>query len=303
MRIFLTGATGYIGSAVLDALLRAGHQVTALVRDAVRGAPVVARGAQRLIGDLADPASYVSGLDDVDGYVLTAFDPSPQGPALDRLTLDTVLSAARARGLERRFVVYTSGAWVLGPTDAAAAEDAPLNPPAIASWRPAHERLVLSSQGAGLRTMVIRPGLVYGGRRGIVSDLIKDAANGIVRVIGTGANHCPFIYDRDLADLYARLIADPDAAGVFHANDEGDERVIDIVEAVSGQVPVRPSVRHVPIEEARAKMGPVADALVLDQKMRSPRARALGWQPTLRGVGRSVPRLLEELRDAQAPES
>jgi hypothetical protein len=59
---------------------------------------------------------------------------------------------------------------------------------------------------------------------------------------------------------------------------------------------MRPDVRHVPLKEARAKMGPYADALALDQRIRSPRARALGWSPTLHSVAGNVARLLEEFR-------
>ena len=87
-----------------------------------------------------------------------------------------------------------------------------------------------------------------------------------------------------------------DASGVFHANDEGDERVIDIVEAIAPSLEDRPDIRHVPIEEARTKMGVYADALALDQVVRSPRSRALGWTPSLRSVGGNVPRLFEEWR-------
>ena len=117
-----------------------------------------------------------------------------------------------------------------------------------------------------------------------------------MRVVGDGNNHWPLVYDRDLADLYARLAADEDAAGVYHANDEGDERVNDIVSAIAPYLPVRPDVRHVPIEEARNKMGAFADALALDQLVRSPRARALGWTPTLHSVAGNAARLLEEWR-------
>ena len=130
----------------------------------------------------------------------------------------------------------------------------------------------------------------------MVGDLFKSASNGLVRVVGDGNNHWPLVYDRDLADLYARLAAREDAAGIYHANDEGDERVIDIVEAIKSHVPVRPEVRHVPIEEARSKMGAYADALALDQLVRSPRARALGWAPTLHSVAGNAVRLLDEWR-------
>jgi len=83
---------------------------------------------------------------------------------------------------------------------------------------------------------------------------------------------------------------------VYHANDEGDERVNDIVSAIKPYLPVKPDVRYVPIEEARTKMGTLAEALALDQLVRSPRARALGWTPTLHSVAGNAARLLEEWR-------
>jgi len=86
---------------------------------------------------------------------------------------------------------------------------------------------------------------------------------------------------------------------VFHANDEADERVCDIVEAIARHVMAQQDVRHVPIEEARAKMGQYADALALDQIVRSPRARALGWAPTLHSVAGNVAGLIEEFRSGQ----
>ena len=145
-------------------------------------------------------------------------------------------------------------------------------------------------------SVVVRPGVVYGGGEGIIGDMFKAASNGLVRVVGDGNNHWPLVYDRDLADLYGRLAGQPYASGIYHANDEGDERVNDIVDAIKPYLPVKPDVRHVPIEEARQKMGPFADALALDQVVRSPRARALGWTPSLHSVGGNAARLLEEWR-------
>ena len=142
----------------------------------------------------------------------------------------------------------------------------------------------------------MRPGVVYGGGGGMVGDILKAASNGLVRVVGDGNNHWPLVYDRDLADLYARLAGHEDAVGVFHANDEGDERVNDLVAAVAPHLAMPPDVRHVPIDEARQQMGPFADALALDQLVRSPRARALGWTPSLHSVGGNAARLLEEWR-------
>ena len=306
MRIFLTGSTGYIGSAVLDALLRGGHDVTALVRNKEKARRVAKRGAHPVVGDLADPESYRAAADAQDGYVHAAYDShSGKGPAIERTGLEVILAAARcprtsaATSLAKRFVIYTSGVWILGRTEEPAAEDSPINPIEIASWRPDNEKLVMDAANEHLRTAVVRPGLIYGGANGIVGDIFKSASNGLVRVVGDGNNHWPLVYDRDLADLYARLAAREDAAGIYHANDEGDERVNDIVDAIKPYVPVRPDVRHVPIDEARSKMGPYAEALALDQVVRSPRARALGWAPTLHSVAGNAARLLEEWRAAR----
>jgi len=303
MRIFLTGATGYIGAAVLDALVRAGHDVTALVRNNEKARRVAKRGAHPVIGNMAEPDSYGASAGAQDGYIHTAFDArSGQGPSIDRIVLDAILAAARrprtagSGAPARRFVIYTSGVWVLGRTPEPATEEAPTNPVDHVAWRPDHEQVIIDAHTERLRTVVVRPGIVYGGGEGIVADLFKAASNGLVRVVGDGNNHWPLVYDRDLGDLYARLAAREDVGGVVHANDEGDERVNDIVDAIKPYVSVKPDVRHVPIEEARSKMGTYADALALDQVVRSPRAHALGWTPTLHSVAGNAARLIEEWR-------
>ncbi len=302
MQIFLTGATGYIGSAVLDAMIKGGHQVTAIARDPEKAERLRAKGATPVIAELGLPKMYVPLLKAADAVVHTAYEYSPRGVQLDQQAIEIMLTAQRdalaADGKPRAFL-YTSGVWVLGRTTRAADEDAALDPPPHVAWRQAHEELVLAAAASGLRPVVIRPGIVYGGGRGIVSDLIKDALNGIIRVVGPGKNRWPCVYDHDLGDLHVRILESPTATGIFHANDEADERVSDIVEAIAGQVPQRPDIRHMPMAEARKKLGTYADALALDQKVRSPKARALGWAPSLPGVANSVARLVEEYRNAQ----
>src|SRR5947207_5833307 len=149
MRIFLTGATGYIGGAVLDALVRAGHDVTALVRDNEKARRVAGRGGHPIIGNLADPASFRSSAESQDGYIHTAFDyGSGRGPAIEKGAVEAIIAAAkRPRGADsapgaKRFIIYTSGVWILGRTPEPAAEDAPINPAALAAFRPEQERLV-----------------------------------------------------------------------------------------------------------------------------------------------------------------
>ena len=287
MRVFLTGGTGYVGAAVLDAL----------VRNSEGAARVQARGAQPVLGDLLQPATWRDAAAAADGAVHAAAEAGAKARDVDAAAVDTLTRLPPKAG---RFLVYTSGIWVLGAAPAPIDETAPVNPIEIVSWRPAHEDRVLELAKEGARPIVIRPGIVYGGSRGIVGDVVKDAANSLVRVVGSGENHWPLIYERDLGDLYARTIAAPSASGIFHATDDGAETVNEIVRAICEHAPTEPSIRHVPLAEARKKLGPYADALALDQIVRSPRARALGWAPTLHSVAGNAARLMGEWRAARA---
>ncbi len=301
MDVLLTGATGHVGSALVDALLRAGHDVTAVVRSPQKADALARRGVTPLIADLTRADAVVGALGRTDAIVHAAYDSrAPQ--SLDRLAVDALISAAQARASLGHNVtfIYTSGAWVLGDTPEPAHEATVPAPPPLVAWRPAHEQLVLQAAGLRLRTLVVRPGIVYGGARGFISEMLKEAGNGLIRVVGKGQNHWACVYDRDLADLYVRLLANDDASGIYHANDEADERLSDIVGAIVDHARATPDIRHMPLPEARAKLGPLAEALALDQRIRSQRARALGWAPTLHSVAGNVARLLEEFRDAEA---
>jgi len=301
MRVFLTGATGYVGSAVLDGLLRAGHRVTAIVRDPERAERLTARGATAVVGELGTPKTYAAALESSDAVIHTAFESSTRGIAKDIEAIDTLLAGLKRSPTSTPTFIYTSNVWVLGGTTKPVDEESPLDPAEHVRWRPIHEQRVLDAGTNGVRTIVVRPGIVYGGSRGIVSDLLKDALNGMMRVIGPGKNRWPTVYDRDLADLYVRLLQTPDAHGVFHANDETDERVNDIVEAIAEHLTQRPDIRHMPLPEARRKLGAYADVLALDQRVRSPRAKGLGWAPSLSSITANVPRLFEEYRRGGRP--
>jgi nucleoside-diphosphate-sugar epimerase len=296
MRVFLTGGTGYVGSAVLESLVRGGHQVDALVRHSEAAGRVQARGANPVLGNLLQSASWRDAAAAADGVIHAATEYGPRVREIDAAAIDVFTTLPRSK----RFLIYTSGIWVLGPAPAPIDETAPLNPIEIVAWRPAHEERVLDAASAGFRAIVVRPGVVYGGSRGIVGDVLKDAANSLVRIVGRGDNHWPLIYDRDLGELYARLVNTPEASGVYHATDGGAETVNEIVAALAEHAPTEPSIRHVPLAEARKKMGPYADALALDQIVRSPRARALGWAPTLHSVAGNAARLFEEWKRGKA---
>src|ERR1051325_7248613 len=145
MHVFLTGATGHIGSAALESFLRGAHDVTALVRDPGKAESIARRGVHPIIGDLANPASYAMEAERCDVVVHTALDPSTRRDKIDRLAVDTFLAVAGSRTASGRAAAFidTSDVWVLGETSAPVTEDAPINPTPFVGWRPEHERQVL----------------------------------------------------------------------------------------------------------------------------------------------------------------
>ena len=148
MHVFLTGATGYVGSAVLDAFARAGHRVTALVRHSSAASDAPSRASvDSIVGDLSNPASYIAAAAACDALIHTAFESSARGASVDRVAVEALMDvAARATAAGRRVaVVYTSSVGVLGPAGSPVAEDAVPQPPAPLVWRLAHEAAVLDA--------------------------------------------------------------------------------------------------------------------------------------------------------------
>lgn len=279
MRVFVTGSTGYIGSAVVGALAGAGHDVVGLVHSP--GSESTARdlGAEPVVGAIEDPATYEEAAADADALVHLAFD-FDTPVETDRAAIETLLDAARGATGERIFV-YTSGCWVLGDTgDQPADESAEVDPPQVVAWRPAHEDHVIgASADDGVVTAVVRPGMVYGGTGGIVTGLFQSAERtAAAEFVGDGWNRWSLVHREDLADLYRRIVEEK-AEGLFHAVDGSPARVIEVARTASELAGAGGETRSIPLEDARESMGAMADALVLDQVLSANRARELGWAP------------------------
>src|SRR5271165_2702396 len=157
MRIFVIGATGYIGSAVVQHLLHSGHAVTGLVRSPEGQRQLTSWGARGVLGDMQTPSSYAGVAGEQEAAVHLGF--ASSGPAaVDRTVVDTLLGVAGAAGRPYR-VLYTSGVLVLGPAGQQAADEEASTAHAVFNtWRPAHERQVLAAASPSVATAVIRPG-------------------------------------------------------------------------------------------------------------------------------------------------
>lgn len=299
MRVFVTGATGFVGNAVVRELLAAGHEVTGLVR-LQRAKALDALGARAVVGKMQSPESYRDAAAECDALIHAAAEYSAEGVLADRSALDTLLEAA-GEGDGERQVIYTSGIWVLGDTQGPAYEDAPTDhPAALVAWRVTHEQIVLEAATDRLATAVIRPGMVYGGSGSLVARYFESAEkHGAAQYVGEGRNHVPFIHVEDLARFY-RAVVESRGRGVFHAVDGECPRLEEVARAASEAAGKGGTTRPVPLEEARQKMGAMADCLVLDQTVLSRRHDEIGWSPQRDTFLREAPRAYQEWKASRS---
>jgi nucleoside-diphosphate-sugar epimerase len=281
MRIFITGATGYLGSAIVGELLENGHEVTGLTSSDERAGELEEKGVRPVLGALGDPGTWRQAAARAEGFVHAGFDYGAENPVeVDAAAVDAILSAA-GEGNGPRAFAYTSGVWVLGETgDRPVDEDAPLRDPfPMVAWRPAHEQTVLGASGRTAGA-VVRPGVVYGGARGLIAPFFETAAEaGAAIYLGDGENRMALVHRDDNARLY-RAILERRAGGLFHSVDGSPMAMVDVARAASEAAGAGGDVRSRPLSEAREAMGPVADALCLDQVVAPTRSRAeLGWAP------------------------
>ncbi len=295
MKVFLTGGSGYIGSAVAQALKKAGHDVLALVRSEAKGEALKKAGVKIVVGELGNPAGYAGAAWGRAAFVHIAQEYSPQGPELDKKTIQSARDLLR--GQVGATFIYTSGCWVQGPTDGAADESTPLRPIRISAWRIPHEKLALESAKDGIRSVVVRPGIVYGGARGGIPSMFFGTAvkHGTVQTVGEGANHWPMVHIDDLAELYVRLVERAPAGSVYYATDASRLTQREIAEAAA-----RAAGKDGKVAAQALDGSPYHEALALDQQISSEKARNdLDWRPRHESFAAESDQLFKSWQSAQ----
>ncbi|MEG3089275.1 SDR family oxidoreductase [Sphingomonas sp. PB4P5] len=277
MRIFLTGATGFVGSAIVSDLVAAGHQVVGLARSEEAVRTLAKAGAEAYRGDLDDPASLRAGTAAADAVIHAAFDHDfarlAESSEMDRLAIEAIGDALV--GSDKRFIV-TSG---LPPVFGRVATEDDL-PPADGHGMPRRsEQAARALVERGVQAMVIRMPQVHDRvKQGFATYLLAHAREkGVSAYVGDGANRWPAVHRLDAARLYGLVLEHGVAGRSYHAVAEQGVRVRAIAEAIGDRlkVPVMAlseadAAGHFGWLERIARMDVPASSLATQE--------ALGWQ-------------------------
>ena len=284
MRVFLTGATGFVGSAVTQELISAGHQVLGLTRSDKGAEALKAAGAEPHLGNLEDLDSLRAGAESTDGTIhcgfIHDFSNFARSCEVDRQAIETI--GAALAGSDRPFL-NTSGLAGLSMGRLATEED---EPAPNATPRAPAEGLTLAFAARGVRAGVVRlsPSVHGEGDHGFVPMIIGIAREkGVSAYIGDGANRWPGVHRLDAARLYRLALEKGTAGTCYHGVADEGVSTREIAEVIGRRLNL--PVKSVSPEEAKTHFTWMAFFFAMDLAASSALTRErLGWQPTQPGL-------------------
>ncbi|AEG94118.1 SDR family oxidoreductase [Ramlibacter tataouinensis] len=285
MKIFVTGATGFIGGAVVRELLTAGHRVVGLARSDAADKTLTRMGVEAHRGELADLDSLAAGARACDGVIHTAFiHDFAQYEANARTDQRALKAMADALEGTNKPLVATSGTAVLAPGRIGTEADSPA-PDGLGSIRAASE-VVLAAADRGVRVSIVRlpPSVHDRGDHGFVPALIDVARRtGVAAYVGDGDNRWPAVHRLDAARLFRLALEKAPPGARLHGVGEEGVPMRSIAEAIGTGLGI--PARSMSADEAAAHFGWMALFVGIDNSTSSAQTRAsLGWQPQQIGL-------------------
>ncbi len=275
LRVFLPGATGYIGGVIAKTLQAGGHTVTGLARTDDAAVRLRAAGIGAILGDLADTDVLVRGASESDAVVYAATN-DPQK------TLHALTALVDALDGTGRPLIFLSGSSVYGDTGATMVdEDAVLSPPASMMQLVAYEKIVRDAATVGVRGVIVRgAGILYGRGGGATPRfLLGDArATGVARYVGDGSQRWSAVHVDDVASLVVAALTEAPAGATYNAA-AGNLTLYEAATAVGAAVGV--GTASIAPDDARALWGDFwGNLLASSLWVSGERARRdLGWTP------------------------
>jgi nucleoside-diphosphate-sugar epimerase len=282
MRVFVTGASGWIGSAVVPELLAAGHSVLGLARTDASAAKLAGAGAEVLRGELKDLDALRAAAGACDGVIHLAFvhdfSRFEESIAIDRRAIETLGSALEASG---KPLVVTGGTPAVPGRMATEGDTA--DPGSPVAGRDANCAAALGYAQRGVRASAVRlPRVVHGegDRTGFIPRLIATARNnGVSGFVGDGSNRWPAVHVADAARLYLQALEQAPAGSMLHAVGEPGVPLIEIAEIIGARLALPVAARPA------ADFGFLGPLLSIDQPASGEYTEELlGWQPVQVGL-------------------
>lgn len=278
--VLVIGGTGFIGRRVCRALAEAGFAVTSTAWNDDGVASLDAAGIPSVRADIRKPETVVAAARGFDAVINLAF--ASDDPAGAEIGLAEALVAALAGS--GTTLLWTSGVGVVGASsDRTTDETADLVLDGPVGWRAKAESIVLAGNGAGLRTLVIRPSIVHADGSAAVLGLLGFAAQGgdAVPYPDDGDAEWSTVQVDDLADLYRRALTSGTGGSTYIAASDQYVRVRELAELVSTTMGLGGRTVSLTLDEMRGRIGPMADLLATPAAFSSAKARAeLGWSPS-----------------------
>ena len=288
MKVFVTGPTGHLGSAVTEVLKEKGHHVVGLARDEEAVAVLTSRNVEPVLGDLSDARLLADQAARAEGVIHVAVTGDEHQAEVDVAATTSMLDALGGTGSP---YVHTSGGWVLGNTGPGPVdEDAPIAVAETIAWRAPLERTVRAAADRGVRPVVIRPAIMFGHGRGLPAIYVDWARQrGVGRCIGDGENRWTYVHVDDLAELYCLALEHAPAGTLLNGSSGETLAQSELARAADRAAGGEGNFEPWPLIQARETLGVLADALALDQNISGDRARhTLGWSPTRLGVAEEI---------------